>query len=978
MRRCSTRKLSWVLALLSISTFSIPGTTFGQEGEGAAKDERPAAAERPKQDFPPLAKVIEGFTEVKPEDGSTPFFRLWKNKEGRVLAELPKDYAAPTTRHFIAPTVAGGEEQAGLQSGDFYVYWKRYGKQVALVAENLRFKGSDDESKSSVKRLFTDRVMISLPILAIEGAGPVIDLNHLLVSNASVFLGGDYRAQSNLVDVKRLKAFPKNVEIAFEVPMGNGQLKTLHYSISKIEGTANFKPRKADQRIGYFVTSYSDYGKYEKDETNVYYINRWNLEKRDPSLKLSPAKQPIVFYVEHTTPVRYRRWVREGILYWNEAFEKVGISGAIEVRQQDKVTNAFMDIDPEDVRYNFVRWLNNNISTAIGPSRVNPLTGEILDADIILTDGWIREFEQQFSQMMPKIAMDGMSAETLAWLAKHPHWDPRIRMAEPERRDFIQQQLAYQAQRSLAQFHAQGNSESDSKLMGSSPWDGILNRTTEVNGACMAAEGRSMDVALMRMSMEMMRNELLRGADDEKDGAKNGDKEDKKDESKKDEEQMLDGMPESFIGPLLADLVAHEVGHTLGLRHNFKASSVYSIAEMNSEEHKGSKTLAGSVMDYLPTNFKVDNGTIQGDWSMISVGPYDMWAIEYGYTMNDKDLPKILSRVAEPELAYATDEDTTGPDPLARRYDFGRDPLDFAKDQVSLAVKQRERILTDFVKDGDAWEKSRQAYLMTVGLQTKATAMMSNWIGGTFVHRDKKGDPNGRTPVVPVPAQTQRQALNFVLETMFNDESFGLNSELLNHMTSNFMSRRDFRSGGEAAWPVHDRIIGMQATTLTQLMNPTVLRRVYDNELRTPADQDALTLNELLSTINKEVWKELEQPANGKFSERSPAISSLRRNLQTEHLQRLFDLASSSSSSAAMKPISNLAALSLTELQEKLKTASEKDFDAYTKAHLNDALKRVTRFNESIYVINGGGGSGGGVLDLSMLFGQDGQPVENP
>ena len=105
---------------------------------------------------------------------------------------------------------------------------------------------------------------------------------------------------------------------------------------------------------------------------------------------------------------------------------------------------------------------------------------------------------------------------------------------------------------------------------------------------------------------------------------------------------MLDGMPESFIGPLLADLVSHEVGHTLGLRHNFKASSVYKLAEMNSEELKGKKPFAGSVMDYLPTNFKVERGEIQGDYAMIGVGPYDMWAIEYGYTFDDKKLKKIL------------------------------------------------------------------------------------------------------------------------------------------------------------------------------------------------------------------------------------------------------------------------------------------------------------------------------------------------
>ena len=66
-----------------------------------------------------------------------------------------------------------------------------------------------------------------------------------------------------------------------------------------------------------------------------------------------------------------------------------------------------MDKDPEDVNYNFVRWLNNDIGMAIGPSRVHPLTGQILDADIILTDGWIRHYQKQFAESLPDVAMEG-------------------------------------------------------------------------------------------------------------------------------------------------------------------------------------------------------------------------------------------------------------------------------------------------------------------------------------------------------------------------------------------------------------------------------------------------------------------------------------------------------------------------------------------------------------------------------------------
>ena len=195
--------------------------------------------------------------------------------------------------------------------------------------------------------------------------------------------------------------FPNNIEVAFEVPMANGELKTLHYSISEIEGDSGYKPRKADQRIGYFTTRYSDYGKYESDDTEVRYINRWHLEKRDPKLKLSPPKEPIVFYIEHTdcrsaTDVGCDK----ACCSWNKAFRTRSASPMrSKFDQQDKHRRTNMDKDPEDVRYNFVRWLNNNVSTAIGPSRVNPRTGQILDADIVLTDGWIRAFEDQFSEI---------------------------------------------------------------------------------------------------------------------------------------------------------------------------------------------------------------------------------------------------------------------------------------------------------------------------------------------------------------------------------------------------------------------------------------------------------------------------------------------------------------------------------------------------------------------------------------------------
>ena len=122
------------------------------------------------------------------------------------------------------------------------------------------------------------------------------------------------------------------------------------------------------------------------------YVTRWNLEKEKPAAEKSPPKQPIIFWIERTVPREYRQYVREGILEWNKAFEKVGFIDAIQVRDQQSDD----EFDPEDIRYNTFRWITTSAGFAMGPSRTNPKTGEILDADIIFDEGMIRYWRQEY------------------------------------------------------------------------------------------------------------------------------------------------------------------------------------------------------------------------------------------------------------------------------------------------------------------------------------------------------------------------------------------------------------------------------------------------------------------------------------------------------------------------------------------------------------------------------------------------------
>ena len=208
-----------------------------------------------------------------------------------------------------------------------------------------------------------------------------------------------------------------------------------------------------------------------------------------------------------------------------------------------------------------------------------------------------------------------------------------------------------------------------------------------------------------------------------------------------------------------------------------------------------------------------------------------------------------------------------------------------------------------------------------------------------------------------VSANRQRAALKFVVENIFRDEAFGLTPELLKHMTVDKWLDGSFSAAFEdATWPIHDRIMGLQAATLTMIMNPTTLRRIYDNELRVPSAEDMITLPELLETLRTATWSELSMKPDKKFTARQPMISSLRRNLQREHLTRLIDLSMPGAGrTAAYKPISDLARMEMRNIRSQIDNAVKAggdQIDPYTKAHLIDAGEQITRALDAISIYN--------------------------
>ncbi len=900
----------------------------------AARGGNAGGGDNKKDDFPPFDKVMEGFEKVS--NGDT-MYELWVDKDtSKVLAVLPRNYERQNL--FIGLTFAGGMPTAGIQYGDQYAKWRRYDKRLALIEPNLATRSTGDkQSQMSRDVLFTDRVITDVPILTMSPKGePVIDVTALCVGKADTFFGNMVRgSQQQLARAVATKAFEENVELRFEVPARDGRLLTMHYSISVLPENTGYKPREADNRVGYFTTAFLDLGDPASEQPYTRYINRWNLEKADPKLAMSPPKEPIVFYIEHTTPIRYRRWVRQGVESWNKAFEQVGIINAVEVYQQDATSGAHMDKDPENVKFNFIRWNANGASFAIGPSRVDPRTGQILDADVVMNDGWIRAYALQYDRIIPSIATEGFAPETLAWLDQNPEFDPRVAF-EPaaDRERIIAQKNVQRAMGQQAPMAGHAAFNASEHMLGSSQFDGLSNRVSQMSGYCMHGEFKSMDIGVMRLGLETIPSMII---------------------ASENSSQDIDGVPEDFIGPLIMDVIIHEVGHVLGLRHNFVASSLYTIEEMNTEEIKG-KPQTASVMDYNPININFGDGPVQGDWSMMEPGPYDHWAIRFGYC-DDKQVKDVLSEYTKTEHRFQTDEDTFGPDPYARRYDFGKNPLDWADSRMRLVKDLRGKILDNAVDEGEEWSKVRTHYFTLLGQQITAVGVAANWVGGTHVARTVKDEDNTLPPITDIDPEMQRRALKFVVDNTFRDDAFGLNEDLLYKMTvTKWWDEGGLSSiGQDQTLDVHDRINSIQTSALTMILNPTTLRRAYDNEFRIPSDQDALTVAEIMDTIAAGVWDELGNSPSKSYTNRDSMISSLRRNLQRQHIDRLVNLANASNAfGAAGKPVSTLAVLQLRELDTKLGKAVENKnrLDRYTLAHLSDCQTRIQQALDAQYIAN--------------------------
>lgn len=891
------------------STKDIAQQPYLEVGKSPAENQKkPTPSDKPRAG---KRDELEDFEDViKDTQQQSGLFTIYRQKEkNKIYLEIKPEQL---NQNFLATaTLESGIGEAGIYSGmplqDFLFYFQRVNNNLQFVVRNVNFRTREgDPQARSLARSFSDSVLYTINIKSIHPQRKtlLIDLGDLLLTDlAGLSAGLGIPASTDQSYFGTAKAFSQNVEVESVLNFaagGVGKEKSqpefgtladsrgftlrLHYSLSQLP-THNYRPRLADERIGYFLTAYEDISNDERNDPFVRYINRWNLEKLDPNAAISPPKKPIVFWLDNAIPLEYRDSIKQGVLMWNQSFEKAGFQDAIQVKQMpDNAT-----WDPADIRYNTIRWINTvDGYFAMGPSRVNPLTGEILNATILVDASFVRALKSDYRRIV------------------QPNQSQRTSIS------------ALMQNRAICASDLELEVRQQSQTSKSKPKLPFLNRISKLAGEydlCYGMEAAN-QFAFGKLAMTMLPQAKPSG------------------------EQVKD-----YIHEYLRLIIAHEVGHTLGLRHNFRGSTFLSPQDMNNTEVTNRKGLVTSVMDYIPPNI-APKGSKQGSYFPTMVGPYDDWAIKYGYTniaaattaAEKPFLEQIAQQSSKAEYSYSTDEDMYDLDPTVNAWDNSGDVLVYSQWQLENSRVLWDLLNKDYPSVGDSYSDVSERFSTVLGNYFQNIFFATKYIGGQSFYRVRASDKGGHLPFEPVPVEKQRQALATLQKYVFAEDAFNFPPDLLNKLApSRWRHWGTNPRIGRLDYPIHDLVAFVQGSVLADLLSSDRLSRLKDIELKSKSGK-ALTIPELFDTLQSGIWTEVMDAKKSEIK-----ISSLRRGIQRQYIDMMGAMVLRKEEDFGRVPedARTLAWYKLKQLNEKLKTVDSKD--DYTKAHILETRDRIEK-----------------------------------
>ena len=809
------------------------------------------------------SKKIEGLFTIY-QDTISGDVKLLVKKE-----QLDKDFIYFSQ---IADGVTEAGQFRGRYQGSSIFHVKKYFNKIEFIAPNTSFYFDKNNaiSKSSEANI-SDAVIASGKVLAKNDKK-----GEYLIDATSLFLSETFtrvkrprrpgrsplafslgKLDKNKSKINEIKNYPENTNVKTEYVYNNPSIlnrgssavtdgrnvsiKVFHTFMNMPED--DYEPRMDDPRVGYFLTNTND-----MTTTNTLnyrdFIHRWKLIKKNPNAQISEPVTPITWWIENSTPVEFRETIKEGVLAWNVAFEKAGFKNAMVVKVQPDDA----DWDAGDVRYNVLRWTSspNPPFGGYGPSFVNPRTGEILGADIML----------EYVHFTNRVIYDRIFANAAA--------------TDFESDDELKEQFFL---------------DKNNHLLCSKGY--LMHENTMFGKIVLAVSGAS-DLEMKGMKEQGMKS-----------------------------------------------LIMHEIGHTLGLNHNMKASQLFSPAQLADADFIDGKCLTGSVMDYAGINLTNDRSK-QGLYYDMAVGPYDIWAIQFGYQdfKSKAAMNALLNQSTKPELTFGNDaDDMRSPgkaiDPRVMTGDLSNDQIQYSINRFELVNTMMKDIKTRFSKEGKSYEELRRAYYILNGQAARAGDVISRFIGGVYVERAMSGQVGETQPYTPVSLEDQKRAMNALKKYVFAPNTFNAPKDLYNFLAR---QRRGYNFGRGPEDPkIHEQVLNYQQRVLAHIMHPNTLQRISNSELY----GNEYKLSTFMTDLNNTMFK----------PDIYGSVNSFRQNLQAAYTQRLIGMITGKSSSKFTVAAKSMAIYNLKNIKSWV---TKETGNIATKAHKNHLKTLITNAMKEI------------------------------
>jgi hypothetical protein len=393
--------------------------------------------------------------------------------------------------------------------------------------------------------------------------------------------------------------------------------------------------------------------------------------------------------------------------------------------------------------------------------------------------------------------------------------------------------------------------------------------------------------------------------------------------------------------------VMHETGHTLGLRHNFEGSTAYTEAELHDPRFTRVHGTTASVMDYTPVNLAVP-GQRQAEYFPTRLGPYDYWAIAYGYSRfanvhsSSEELPylqKIAVRSTQPGLAYGTDEDAAEPaaiDPHIARFDLSNDPLAYDRDMLELNESLAATLNRPYPGDTRSYPEIRASLVTILNNELSAIDLAAHYIGGIYTSRAHRGQPGAGPPFRSISRAQQRRAFDLLDRYVFSAGAFRYSPALLNELTATrFGFHWDSGDLRRPDFPLREVVAEIQDDAIATMFAAPNLSRIADQSLKVATPGDTMTLADLFAWTNGAVFDDLG----------ARAIPPTHRELQRRFADLEMEIALLPSfvldSLGLPRETQALSRHALTLVAIRLDGAVGAARDPGTRAHLEDLRSRI-------------------------------------